>query len=148
MTQKNLTRTALSDMNICSYLDNIILMKHTMKVFKALSDPTRLRILLLLLKRELCVCELTFILEMEQSRISHQMRVLRNADLVEDMREGKWIIYRVPENKKRNLNLIFDQLIVDDLSKLEDVAKDHEKLEASPKISLRNCPVSFKRRDD
>lgn len=148
MTQKNLTRTTLSDMNICSYLDNIIPMKHTMKVFKALSDPTRLRILLLLLKRELCVCELTFILEMEQSRISHQMRVLRNADLVEDMREGKWIIYRVPENKKRNLNLIFDQLIVDDLSKLEDVAKDHEKLEASPKISLRNCPVSFKRRDD
>jgi len=67
-------------------------MKHTLKVFKALSDPTRLRILLLLLQRELCVCELAFILEMEQSRISHQLRVLRNADLVEDIR-GREVDY-------------------------------------------------------
>lgn len=108
-------------------------MKHTVKVFKALSDPTRLRILLILLQSELCVCELTFILEMEQSRISHQLRVLRNADLVEDIREGKWIIYRVSENKKRDLKLIFDQLIGVDLRELEDVAKDHGKLQASQK---------------
>lgn len=118
-------------------------MKHTVKVFKALSDPTRLRILLLLLQKELCVCELTFILEMEQSRISHQLRVLRNADLVEDMREGKWIIYRVPEDKKIDLKLIFDQLIGVDLRELEDVARDHEKLQTSQKNSIRNYPSSI-----
>lgn len=123
-------------------------MKHTVKVFKALSDPTRLRILLLLLQRELCVCEITFILEMEQSRISHQLRVLRNADIVEDIRDGKWIIYRVSEDKKKNLNLIFDQLIGDNLTDLEEIIKDHEKLQASQKISLRNCPVSIERRND
>ncbi len=59
-------------------------MKEAIKIFKALSDPTRLRILLLLLKRNLCVCELMFILKMEQSRLSHQLKILKDADLVED----------------------------------------------------------------
>lgn len=123
-------------------------MKRTVKVFNALSDPTRLRILLLLLQRELCVCELTAILEMEQSRVSHQLRVLRNADLVQDMREGKWIIYRVSEDKKKDLKIIFDQLIGFDLRKLEDVAKDHDKLQTSQKNSFRNCPTSINGRND
>ena len=82
-------------------------MEQTVKIFKSLSNPTRLRILLLLLQRNLCVCELSSILEMEQSRISHQLRVLRNADLVEDTSDGKWIIYRVLEDKKKDLKLIF-----------------------------------------
>lgn len=136
-------------MNICSYEANVIIkMKQTLKIFKSLSDSTRLRILLLLLQRELCVCELTFILEMEQSRISHQLRVLRNADLVEDIREGKWIIYRVTEDKKIDLKLIFDQLIGDDLRELEDVAEDHKKLQASQKNSIRNYPTSLVGRND
>lgn len=122
-------------------------MKRTVKIFKSLSDPTRLRILLLLLQRELCVCELTFILEMEQSRISHQLRVLRNADLVEDIRDGKWIIYRVLEDKKKDLNLIFDRLIGDNLTDSEEIARDHEKLQASQKNNIRNCPISIERRD-
>jgi ArsR family transcriptional regulator len=135
-------------MNICSYEFNIIKkMKRTVKIFKSLSDPTRLRILLLLLQRELCVCELTFILEMEQSRISHQLRVLRNADLVEDIRDGKWIIYRVLEDKKKDLNLIFDRLIGDNLTDSEEIARDHEKLQASQKNNIRNCPTSIERRD-
>lgn len=66
------------------------------RVLKALADPTRLRIMLLLQVRELCVCELTYILGMEQSRVSHQMRILREAGLVEDLRQGRWMIYRIP----------------------------------------------------
>ncbi len=112
-------------------------MKNTVIVFKALSDITRLRILLLLLQRELCVCELAAVLEMEQSRISHQLRVLRNAELVEDIRDGKWIIYRVAEDKKKNLEFVFNRLI-----------GDYGKLQASQKISLRNCPVSIKRSNE
>ncbi len=123
-------------------------MKRTVKVFKALSDPTRLRILLLLLQGELCVCELTFILEMEQSRISHQLRVLRNAELVEDIRDGKWIIYRISEDKKKDLNLIFRRLIGDNLANSEAITRDHEKLQASQKNSIRNCPTSIEGRND
>jgi len=136
-------------MNTCSYdVKSIIKMKQTVKVFKALSDPTRLRILLLLLQRELCVCELTAILEMEQSRISHQLRVLRNVELVEDIRDGKWIIYRISENKKRDLKIILDLLIGEDLRELEDVAKDQKKLQVSQKNSIRNCPTSIEGRND
>lgn len=68
-------------------------MRDILQVFKALSDETRLRILCLLLQNELCVCELIDILGMTQSRISHQLQILKNAQLVHDRREGKWIIY-------------------------------------------------------
>ena len=80
----------------CSYEYYIIInMRDVLRFFKSLSDPTRLRILHLLMHNDLCVCELTSILKMEQSRISHQLRILRNAELIEDRREGKWIIYRI-----------------------------------------------------
>jgi DNA-binding transcriptional ArsR family regulator len=70
-------------------------MTDIVRIFKALADPTRLRITLLLSRRELCVCELMYILRMEQSRVSHHMRVLRDAGIAEDVREGRWIIYRI-----------------------------------------------------
>ena len=135
-------------MNICSYEINIIIkMRQILRVFKALSDPTRLRILVLLLQGELCVCELSATLEMEQSRISHQLRVLRNADLVEDTRDGKWIIYRVSENKKKDLNLIFDRLIGESLAGWEEISSDRKKLLVAKEYSIRNCPVSIERSD-
>src|SRR4030067_2416569 len=88
-------------MNISSYIDaiyrgSLLAMKDIVRIFKALADPTRLRIMLLLRRRELCVCELMYILGMEQSRVSHHMRVLRDAGIAEDVREGRWIIYRIP----------------------------------------------------
>jgi len=70
-------------------------------VFKALSDPARLRVMRLLLRREVCVCEIMFILGMEQTRVSHHMRVLRDVGLAEDRREGRWIIYRIPAGSRR-----------------------------------------------
>ncbi len=77
-------------------------MEATIKMFKALSDETRLRIYLLLLQDELCVCELENILNMEQSRISHSVRILREAGLVINRREGKWIIYKVNPEIENN----------------------------------------------
>jgi ArsR family transcriptional regulator len=86
-------------------------MRDAIKTLKAMADPTRLRILRLLLQRDLCVCELMFILKMEQSRISHQLRILRDADLAEDIREGKWIIYRVPRKVRESLRQMFDDVL-------------------------------------
>ena len=68
-------------------------MKLPVKMLSALADETRLRMYLLLTKNELCVCELMMIMNMEQSRISHCLRVLKEAGLVESRREGKWIVY-------------------------------------------------------
>jgi ArsR family transcriptional regulator len=86
-------------------------MRNAVKTLKALADPTRLRILRLLLQRDLCVCELMFILKMEQSRVSHQLRILRDAELAEDIREGKWIIYRIPRQVRESLVLLFDEVL-------------------------------------
>ena len=68
-------------------------MEKYLKIFKALSNDTRLTIFLLLLKEELCVCELVRILNLEQSRISHALRTLKEASLVNSKREKNWIIY-------------------------------------------------------
>ena len=86
-------------------------MDKRLEVFKALSDKTRVRILLLLMQRDLCVCELMFVLKMEQSRVSHQLQVLKNADLVRDEREGRWMIYSISPAKKKMVLTLFDKVI-------------------------------------
>jgi ArsR family transcriptional regulator len=62
-------------------------------LFHALSDETRLAILELLRDGERCVCELTDALDVAQSRLSFHLRVLRDAGLVSDRRDGRWIYY-------------------------------------------------------
>jgi ArsR family transcriptional regulator len=103
-------------------------MKELIRAFKALSDSTRLRIFLLLMERELCVCELMFILDMPQSRISHQLRLLRDADLVEDKREGRWIIYAIPRNVVKNLAPLLRQFAGADFADSASVVEDAKRL--------------------
>jgi ArsR family transcriptional regulator len=62
--------------------------------FKALADPTRLRITVLLSRGELCVCDLTEVLGVPQSTISRHMGKLKSAGLVTDRRAGKWVHYQ------------------------------------------------------
>jgi ArsR family transcriptional regulator len=65
-------------------------------MFKALADLTRLRILMLLvIKGELCVCELTHALDEIQPKISRHLAQLRESGVVHDRRQGQWIYYRV-----------------------------------------------------
>ena len=70
-------------------------MKQAVKVFKALGDPTRLRIVKLLENGELCVCQLIAVLNMGQSRISRHLSILKEAGLIQDNRKGKWVHYRL-----------------------------------------------------
>ena len=65
------------------------------KVFKALSDPIRLRILGLLSSREMCVCEVMVALNLTQPTASHHLRILENVALVKDRKEGKWVFYSI-----------------------------------------------------
>jgi ArsR family transcriptional regulator len=102
-----------------------------------MADPTRLRILHLLLQKDLCVCELMFILKMEQSRISHQLRILRDAGLVEDKREGKWMIYRVLNKARPNLELLLNQLLSEQLRESEEAVSDLENLELCLREEVR-----------
>lgn len=63
------------------------------KFFKALADATRLRILGLLVVREMCVCEVMVALDLTQPTASHHLRILENVGLVKDRKEGKWVFY-------------------------------------------------------
>ena len=72
---------------------NKTVLKNASKMFKVLSDPTRLSILYLLDKQELNVGTIAQLLEMEQSAVSHQLKVLRSARLVKAERAGKSVIY-------------------------------------------------------
>lgn len=63
------------------------------RVFHALSDPTRLEILELLRGGERCVCDLQSALDASQSRLSFHLKTLREAGLVVDRREGRWVHY-------------------------------------------------------
>ena len=80
------------------------------KVFKALADSIRLRILGLLLSREMCVCEVMVALDLTQPTASHHLRILENVGLVKDRKEGKWVFYSVanPElfEGLRKLNIL------------------------------------------
>ncbi len=65
--------------------------------FKAFSDPNRLRIIQSLSKNELCVCDIADIVGMSQSAVSHQLRYLKNIDILTCRREGKSIIYSLKD---------------------------------------------------
>ena len=67
-------------------------------IFKALSDPTRVRIIYILSKSSLCVCDISTILDMTQSSISHHLRVLRDTKLVKFKRKGKLVIYSLDDD--------------------------------------------------
>ena len=68
------------------------------KVLKALADEKRLLIIQLLGMRSLCVCELESLVELSQPAASHHLRILREAGLVTDTRQGKWIFYSLNED--------------------------------------------------
>jgi len=73
------------------------------ELFKALGDPTRVRILEALSLAELCVCDLATVLGMTQSAVSHQLRVLRAAKLVKYRREGKNAFYSLDDQHVERL---------------------------------------------
>lgn len=68
-------------------------MRHVIKIFKALSDPNRVRILKMLEVRPLCVCEITDILQLSTSTVSKHLSILRDVDLIVDQKDGKWMNY-------------------------------------------------------
>jgi ArsR family transcriptional regulator, arsenate/arsenite/antimonite-responsive transcriptional repressor len=102
-------------------------MKTTARLFKSLSDETRLRILALLREGELCVCDLMAILDLPQSTVSRHLAYLRNAGLVDDRRQGVWMFYRLTtEDMSFESTLLV--LLGTRFDELPQVAKDREAL--------------------
>ncbi len=68
------------------------------QIFKAFGDPSRLRILHALSTQEMCVCDLAALLEISESAVSHQLRLLRTMKLVANRRDGNILYYRLADN--------------------------------------------------
>lgn len=76
------------------------------ELFKVFGDTTRIKILYALFASEMCVCDIAFLLNMTQSAISHQLRVLKQARLVKFRKDGKVVFYSLDDE---HIKHIFDQ---------------------------------------
>lgn len=72
-------------------------------LFKVFGDSTRLKIMFVLFESEVCVCDLAELLNMTQSAISHQLRVLKQSKLVTSRREGKSVFYSLADEHVRSI---------------------------------------------
>ncbi|TQR72345.1 ArsR/SmtB family transcription factor [Acinetobacter sp. RF14B] len=79
--------------------------------FKCLSDPTRLDILKIILERQnVCVCEITEILQLSQPKISRHLALLRNLSILLDERKGQWVYYRLNPDLPEWINAVLNVL--------------------------------------
>lgn len=79
------------------------------ELFKVFGDSTRIKILWALFEAEMCVCDIAFLLNMTQSAISHQLRVLKLARLVKNRKAGKVVFYSLDDE---HVKQIFDQGLI------------------------------------
>jgi ArsR family transcriptional regulator, lead/cadmium/zinc/bismuth-responsive transcriptional repressor len=77
--------------------------RKTSELFAVLSDPTRVKIILALSTAELCVGDLAYIVGASDSAVSHQLRILRNMDLVDHRREGKLTLYSLSDEHLKTI---------------------------------------------
>ena len=95
-------------------------------VYKALSDENRLRIINILMKKELCVCEIEAILNMSQSNVSRHLNKLKAADIVTSRKESQWAFYTLSDKFIRDNVYLYEHLqksLIKDEQLNEDVAK-------------------------
>lgn len=105
------------------------------RMFRAFADPTRLRILSLLLRGELCVCDIVNVLDVPQPTASRHLAYLRKAGLVESRREGLWMHYKLaPAGSAMHKKLI--ECIGCCLQDVPQLAKDAKRLGRGAKC----CP--------
>ena len=79
-------------------------MRDVLTSLKAVSEQIRVRIVLLLMNQDACVCELMAVFEMAQSKLSHHLIALREAGLLHSEKRGKWNYYRVDANSLNPMN--------------------------------------------
>jgi len=118
-------------MHIFKYKDNLtyfMTMKNFVKLFKALSDETRIRILKVLLERECCVCEVMQALGISQSRASRNLGILEDAGFIKSKRDGLWIVYSIDEQKMNNDAAPLTELLRGSLVNEEVILQDKERL--------------------
>ena len=115
-------------------------MRDFVKLFKALSDETRIRILKVLLERECCVCEVMQALNITQSRASRNLGILEDAGFIKSRRDGLWIVYSIDEQKMNNYAAPLIELLRGSLVNEETILQDRERLSHAVRVGPRAMP--------
>lgn len=118
-------------MSYISLYNEIIKMTDQTKLFKALSDRNRLRILKALQTKVLCVCEIKELLNLANSTVSQHLKILKQAGFIVESKDGKWVNYKInPHTNDPRINPILtsldfwindESLIISDKKKLKEI---------------------------
>ena len=111
-------------------------MREITDLLKIISDKTRLRILMMLNERELCVCQLMAVLEISQPLVSRNISLLLRAGFLEDRREGRMVFYRVNRKADKTRSLLINML--------KNLLKDNDMLRNDIE-SLEECTAYQKK---
>jgi ArsR family transcriptional regulator len=107
------------------------------KVFKALSDEIRIRILKVLLERECCVCEVMQALTISQSRASRNLGILEDAGFIKSKRDGPLIVYSVDRKELNNYATSLIELLRGSLVDEEIILQDKQRLSRAVRVRPR-----------
>ena len=109
-------------------------MQDLIKVMKALSDETRLRILRVLLEQECCVCEVMQALDISQSRASRNLGILQDAGFLRVRRDGAWMLYSIDWESANRYTTSLAKLLKESLVSNEVLEQDRERLSHAKRI--------------
>ncbi len=108
-------------------------MRRFIRITKALADENRIRLIVALKGRELCVCQLIELLVLAPSTVSKHLSILKNARLIDSRKQGRWMYYRLADNEAPSeitgcLSWVFQSVtdstrIIEDAKRLEEILK-------------------------
>jgi ArsR family transcriptional regulator, arsenate/arsenite/antimonite-responsive transcriptional repressor len=130
-------------MQIFKYKDKLtdtMAIRDFVKLGKALSDETRIRILKVLLERECCVCEVMQALAISQSRASRNLGILEDAGFIRSSRDGLWIVYSIDEQRMNNHTASLVELLRGSLVNEETILQDKKRLGCALRVGPRAIP--------
>ena len=119
-----------------AYATNIqvIIMRDSVKLFKALSDETRLRMLNILLERECCVCEVMQALDISQTRASRNLAALYEAGFLKLRRDGFWSLYSIDMDDTSELVANLIQAVAKAMEGNKVIEQDRERLKKATRV--------------
>jgi ArsR family transcriptional regulator len=109
-------------------------MRDFIKLFEALSDETRIRILKVLLERECCVCEVMQALDISQSRASRNLGILEDSGFIKSRRDGLWVVYSIDAQKMNSSAALLIKVLRGSLVSEEIIVQDKERLSHAVRI--------------
>lgn len=115
------TASNKSDQDLASSIPEV-------KALKALGDESRMRAILALRDRELCVCQIVELLQLAHSTVSKHMSILKEARLVHSRKIGRWVFYRMREDESSGLPRTALRMILSTASKTDQAVRDARRL--------------------